>query len=105
MRIPKSSRGPEFSYLLELKEFSTQNCTYDQDSGERMLMKIKRKSLLGQSQRKPGASFQSPLPEESQGTLSIHPATNCNMVRDMLATREAHWRLRAQGVHRGWSQS
>lgn len=61
-------------------------------------MKIKRKSLLGQSQRKPGASFQSPLPEESQGTLSIHPATNCNMVRDMLATREAHWRLRAQGV-------
>ena len=55
-------------------------------------MKIKGKSLLGQSQRKPGASFQSPLPEKSQGMLSIPPATNCNMVRDMLATRAAHGR-------------
>ena len=55
-------------------------------------MKIKGKSLLGQSQKKPDASFQSPLPEKSQGMLSIPPATNCNMVSDMLATREAHRR-------------
>ena len=55
-------------------------------------MKIKGKSLLEQSQRKPGASFQSPLPEKSQGMLPIPPATNCNMVRDILATREAHGR-------------
>ena len=100
LRIPKTSPG--FSDLLGLIEFGTYSCTHDQDPRERMLIKIsKGKRRVGQSKRKPGPSFQSPLPEKPLRTYSIPPGTSCNNVCEMLATREAHWRLRAYGFHRG----
>lgn len=67
---------------------------------ERTQSKTSPEQYTEEVQRKPGTSFREPSPGGVTQDALIPPAANCDNTCDVLPTRQAHWRLSAQGFCR-----